>query len=258
MSQSLSLNHTKNTSLGKRFRNWPGGGQEHKTRGQWRLWLGSNWRSRPSRRQPPPTASGLSFFGCDWNLGFTCLAVSDDLPPSHRTPWHRRADHHSDAQGDLDRLSWLLLGWLQPRESLSGTWASIICLTACGAGSTIGERAAQKSRLLLSSTMYMFPLSTWIRLTLPQYIANKLPSFQESREYAELYIISGPGCDVPDDVLYSKLEHPTRLLHCETSQGIIHLTKHIKPDVLVTASGDGQPPSDLQGWVLHFCLCFSC
>ena len=55
-----------------------------------------------------------------------------------------------------------------------------------------------------------------------------------------------------DDALYNIVEHPTRLLHCETSQGIIHLTKHIKPDALVIAADDGQPSSELQSWALHF------
>jgi hypothetical protein len=68
-----------------------------------------------------------------------------------------------------------------------------------------------------------------------------------SRDYAELYLISGPGSSVGDDELYEKAEHPTRLLHCETAQGIVHITKHIKPDVLLTSPDDGQPISDLEG-----------
>jgi hypothetical protein len=68
-----------------------------------------------------------------------------------------------------------------------------------------------------------------------------------SRDYAQLYLISGPGSSVGDDELYEKVEHPTQLLHCETPQGFRHITKHIKPDVLLTAPDDGQPISDLQG-----------
>jgi hypothetical protein len=89
--------------------------------------------------------------------------------------------------------------------------------------------------------------STRIPLKLLQYISRRLPSFEVSCDYAELYLISGPGSSVGDDELYEKVEHPTRLLHCETPQGIIHITKHIKPDILLTAPADSQPISDLRG-----------
>jgi hypothetical protein len=89
-----------------------------------------------------------------------------------------------------------------------------------------------------------------LRLSILQYISSKLPSFEVSRDYAELYLISGPSSSVADDELYEKVEHPTRLLHCKTPQGIIHITKHIKPDILLSAPDDGQPISELQGILL--------
>jgi hypothetical protein len=50
-----------------------------------------------------------------------------------------------------------------------------------------------------------------------------------------MFLICPPGLrgQYKDSVLEEKVQHRTRILNCSTEQGIIYISRHIKPDVLV-------------------------
>lgn len=68
-----------------------------------------------------------------------------------------------------------------------------------------------------------------------QHILNKLPSYEESQSYADIYIISPPAIQGQYDEkdLLKKVKHSTRVLYCSTDEGLVHITKHISSDVVI-------------------------
>ena len=72
-----------------------------------------------------------------------------------------------------------------------------------------------------------------LRLTW-QHILENLPSF-ESQSYADLYVICPPSIQdhYDEKELLRKVEHPTKILNCSTDKGLIHISKHIGPEVLI-------------------------
>ena len=54
------------------------------------------------------------------------------------------------------------------------------------------------------------------------------------------------------DQLISKVQHETRILKCSTSQGILHISKHINPDIVLLGGEYSWTLDDLKGkFILH-------
>jgi hypothetical protein len=68
-----------------------------------------------------------------------------------------------------------------------------------------------------------------------QHILTLLPSYEESQSYADLYVICPPTVQASydDPELRKCLSHESRLLHCSTREGLVHIAKHIGSDVVI-------------------------
>jgi len=68
-----------------------------------------------------------------------------------------------------------------------------------------------------------------------QNILKQLPSYEESQSYADLYLISPleVKASYDDPELRKCLSHESRLLHCSTREGLVHIAKHIGSDVVI-------------------------
>jgi len=82
---------------------------------------------------------------------------------------------------------------------------------------------------------------------------DKIPSYELSKDYADVYLIYPPKIRAKYDpgALESKVQHPTRILTCATEQGIVHITRHISPQVVLLREEHGWTVDQLKGLLLE-------
>ena len=82
-----------------------------------------------------------------------------------------------------------------------------------------------------------------------QHILRLLPSYEESQSYADLYVICPPTVQVSydDSELRKCLSHESRLLHCSTKEGLVHIAKHIGSDVVILGEEYSWAVENLRG-----------
>ena len=94
-----------------------------------------------------------------------------------------------------------------------------------------GTRVKRKSVLIVLDMVMSLHVSgsRW------QRILGLLPSYEESQSYADLYVICPPSVQASydDPRLRKCLSHESRLLHCSTKEGLVHIAKHIGSDVVI-------------------------
>jgi hypothetical protein len=68
-----------------------------------------------------------------------------------------------------------------------------------------------------------------------QHLIDKIPSHDASKTYADLFLICPPQFrgKFNENELNGKVQHRTRVLHSSTEQGVIYISRHIKPNVLL-------------------------
>jgi len=92
-----------------------------------------------------------------------------------------------------------------------------------------------------------------VLIVLDQHILKLLPSFEESQSYADLYVICPPTVQASydDPELRKCLSHESRLLHCSTKEGLVHIAKHIGSDVVILGEEYSWAVEKLRGWTKH-------
>ena len=85
-----------------------------------------------------------------------------------------------------------------------------------------------------------------------QHILDNLPYYEESQSYADIYIICPPAIRelYDEEVLLTKVDHPTRVLVCSTEGGFVHIARHIGPDVVILGQEYLKASEQLRGWLL--------
>lgn len=151
----------------------------------------------------------------------TCKALFSALAIIMSTPVRQRRGYGTLALGlvALTAAAGGLYWYLNRQGALESTWFRP------------GTRVKRKSVVIVLDEV----MSLHVSGLLLQNILRLLPSYEESQSYADLYLICPPTVKVSydDSELRRCLSHESRLLHCSTKEGLVHIAKHIGSDVVI-------------------------
>ena len=116
-----------------------------------------------------------------------------------------------------------------------------------------GSRVKRKSVLIVLDQVMSLHVSgsSW------QHILRLLPSYEESQSYVDLYVICPPTVQASydDPELRKCLSHESRILHCSTREGLVHIAKHIGSDVVILGEEYSWAVEKLRGSLISHPKC---